>query len=55
MSTARNIQYHEAETSPYRTVQQDFELWKKTNPKKFAVIQAIFKNLNPTGKGVILT
>lgn len=49
MSVARNMQYQDAETTPYRSVHDDLELFQKANPKKFSTVAAILRDLNPTG------
>lgn len=46
---AQEAQYKDWETSPYRSFEQDFELWKRVNPKQFKAAMAILKDKNPTG------
>ena len=46
---AIDIQYQEAEINPYRTPQDDIDLWKKTDPKKYNIAMELVKDKNPTG------
>ena len=47
--TAINIQYQEAEINPYRTLQQDLDLWESSDLKNFQWAKDLVKDKNPTG------
>jgi len=47
--TAIDIQHQDAEISPYRTLQNDLDLFKQTDLTKFTIVMGLVNDKNPTG------